>query len=170
MGWFKKNETTKWDEWIGDRIRKAREDKKWTQKQLAKEVYKSQGNISDYERGQLQVNAVDLMLIASALEKPITFFFPPGVCGIPLNELTDREKELVHYTLDIPDELFELLLDQAKKYRNIVYDKIAARTRQEHEIAREEYKRIDWKKPEERKQADERIIQRIEELETQQRK
>jgi transcriptional regulator with XRE-family HTH domain len=119
MRLFKKNEVTKWDMFIGEKIRKAREDKGWTQKQLADAIYKSQGNISDYERGKLQVNAVDLMGIAHVLEKPITFFSPPGVCGIPLNELTDREKELVHYAAELPDELFELLLDQAKRFAEI---------------------------------------------------
>lgn len=133
MRLFKKSEASKWDKGIGNRIREAREQKGWTQTQLAKAVYKSQGNISDYERGRLAINAVDLMLIALHLEKPITFFFPKKVTGVTQGDLTDKEKELIHYTQDIPDEMFELLLHQAKKYREIVFDKIAERTKREGE-------------------------------------
>lgn len=138
MRLFKKSEATKWDKWIGGRIREARQQKGWTQTQLAKAVYKSQGNISDYERGRLAINAVDLMLIAVYLEKPITFFFPRRVGGVTQADLADKEKELIHYTRDIPEEMFELLLDQAKKYREIVFDKIAERIRTEGEEALQE--------------------------------
>jgi transcriptional regulator with XRE-family HTH domain len=146
MGWFdKKKEGSKYDAWIGERIRTAREEKGWTQQQLAKKVYKSQGNISDYERGRLEISAVDLMLIALALEKPITFFFLPTVSGVTQGDLTDKEKELIHYTLDLPDEMFELLLDQAKKYREITYNKVAERNRkdiaEERQRTREERKK-----------------------------
>lgn len=133
MRLFKRGEASKWDKQIGNRIRDARQEKEWTQTQLAKAVYKSQGNISDYERGRLAINAVDLMFIAIYLEKPITFFFPRRVGGVTQGDLADKEKELIHYTRDIPDEMFELLLDQAKKYREIVLDKIAQRAKREEE-------------------------------------
>lgn len=134
MGLFdRKKEGSKWDAWIGEKIRQARKEKGWSQSQLAEAVYKSQNNISDYERGRLEISVVDLMFIALALEKPITFFVPPKVRGATADDLNDKEKELIHYAADIPDELFELLLDQAKKYREITYNKIAERRREEYQ-------------------------------------
>ncbi len=134
MGLFdRKKEGSKWDAWIGEKIRQARKEKGWTQSQLAEAVDKSQNNISDYERGRLEISVVDLMLIALALEKPITYFVPPRVRGANPDDLTDKEKELIHYASEIPDELFELLLDQAKKYREITYNKIAERRREERQ-------------------------------------
>jgi transcriptional regulator with XRE-family HTH domain len=134
MGLFdRKKEGSKWDAWIGEKIRQARKEKDWTQSQLAEAVDKSQNNISDYERGRLEISAVDLMFIALALEKPITYFVPPRVRGASPDDLTDKEKELIHYASEMPDELFELLLDQAKKYREITYNKIAERRREERQ-------------------------------------
>ncbi len=134
MGLFdRKKEGSKWDAWIGEKIRQARKEKGWTQSQLAEAVDKSQNNISDYERGRLEISAVDLMFIALALEKPITYFVPDRVRGASPDDLTDKEKELIHYASEIPDELFELLLDQAKKYREITYNKIAERRREERQ-------------------------------------
>lgn len=112
-------EGTKWDAWIGEKIREARLARDWTQAQLAEAVYKSQGNISDIERGNIQIGAVDLMLIAGNLEKPITFFFPPGAVMAGPNDLNDREKELIRYIDEMSPDLFDLLMQQAKQYRDL---------------------------------------------------
>lgn len=120
MGLFdRKKEGTKWDAWIGERIRKAREDKGWTQFQLAKEVYKSQTNISDYERGRLEISVVDLMYIALALEKPLTFFTPPKFNGATPKDLTPTQKEIIHYINHATEEMELALLEQAKTYAKI---------------------------------------------------
>lgn len=116
-------EGTKWDAWIGEKVREARQEKGWTQAQLAEAVYKSQGNISDLERGNVQIGAVDLMLIATNLEKPITFFYPPRSVMARPNDLNDKEKELMHYIDDMSPDMFDLLLHQAKTYRDLTVTK-----------------------------------------------
>lgn len=92
---FNKQEEDKYNRYIREKIKEARKEKNWTQAQLAKEVSKSQGNISDIENGRLQVSAVDLMGIAIVLEKPVRWFMPVYV---PTEgDLTSNEWELIHH-------------------------------------------------------------------------
>lgn len=53
---------------LGERIRRARE-------QLAERVDKDQRAISEYERGERRVPAIDLPLLAVALDMPIMYFY-----------------------------------------------------------------------------------------------
>ncbi len=120
MGLFdRKKEGSKWDAWIGEKIRAAREEKGWTQWELAKEVYKSQTNISDYERGRLEISVVDLMYIALALEKPLTYFTPPKFNGATPNDLSVLDKVLFEQVSKIPEEMELALIEQAKTYAKI---------------------------------------------------
>lgn len=112
-------EGTKWDRWIGERIRTAREEKGWTQSQLAEAMHKSQTNISDYERGRLQISVVDLLYIALALDKPLTFFTPPKFNGATPNDLSPRQKEIIHHINQASDEMELALLEQAKTFARI---------------------------------------------------
>ena len=62
---------------VGARIRAAREERGLTQRGLASRTKRRQATISDYERGMMQPDATTLVLLAEALEKPVTYFFPP---------------------------------------------------------------------------------------------
>lgn len=62
---------------VGARIRAAREERGLTQRGLASRIKRRQATISDYERGMMQPDATTLVLLAEALEKPVTYFFPP---------------------------------------------------------------------------------------------
>lgn len=124
MNIFSRNQVTKYDAEIGRKIKEAREERKMTQAELARAIYKSQGNISDYERGRLSINAVDLMLIAHALEKPIRYFFPVYV---PTEgDLADYEAEVVHFLRKLDEErarkVSAILVDQAKHFAEIMLD------------------------------------------------
>ncbi|HZQ09749.1 MAG TPA: helix-turn-helix transcriptional regulator [Anaerolineae bacterium] len=139
MGLFdRKKEGTKWDAWIGARIRKAREEKGWTQFELGKAVYKSQTNISDYENGNLEISVVDLMYIALALEKPLTFFTPPKFNGATDKDLTPTQKEIVHYLNQTTEEMELALLEQAKTYAKITQKLADEKHKQAMEEEREE--------------------------------
>lgn len=82
--------------YIRKRIRDAREDRGMIQADLAAFLGKSRVALSDIERGRVKVSASDLALLATALEKPVSYFYPPPDRGLETNELAPEEKELVH--------------------------------------------------------------------------
>jgi transcriptional regulator with XRE-family HTH domain len=81
--------------YIREKIREAREQRGRTQDELAKELERSRVAVSAMERGKAQVNASDLVIIASSLEKPIAYFYPPVVVGPTGVDLSAKEQELV---------------------------------------------------------------------------
>ena len=85
----------KTNRYIRERIREAREQRGKTQDELAKELERSRVAVSDMERGKAQVNASDLVIIASYLEKPIAYFYPPNMVGASAADLSAKEQELV---------------------------------------------------------------------------
>jgi transcriptional regulator with XRE-family HTH domain len=62
---------------LGQRIRQAREERGLSQKALAELIDRCQAAVSDMENGKTEPDATTLVLLAEALEKPVTFFFPP---------------------------------------------------------------------------------------------
>lgn len=62
---------------LGQRIREAREERGFSQKRLADRIERRQAAISDMENGRMQPDATTLVVLAEALEKPVTYFFPP---------------------------------------------------------------------------------------------
>ncbi|MBL6983632.1 MAG: helix-turn-helix transcriptional regulator [Anaerolineales bacterium] len=61
---------------MGKKVRAARTDAGITQGALAGMVGRRQATISDIEHGKKEMGLSTLVLIAAALEKPITYFFP----------------------------------------------------------------------------------------------
>ena len=119
---------SKWDEAIGEKIRQAREEADMTQGQLAEHAHVSQGNISDFERGMLQVNALDLFLIAHELNKPASYFVPHPFYGPSQEgELSIKEQELIHFVRKIGGEdrenkVIDLLIEQARRLADVIID------------------------------------------------
>jgi transcriptional regulator with XRE-family HTH domain len=69
------------NEFIGTRIREARNQRKKTQADLADLLGKSTGAISQLEKGMTQVSVVELAQIADYLNKPIEFFYGEDYIG-----------------------------------------------------------------------------------------
>lgn len=125
MSLFGQKQENKWDRFIGEKIKAAREERGMPQEELAKAVYKNRVTISDYERGRTEISAYDLMRIAQALGKPLMYFFPPlkGIREIQANELTDRERELLQFFRQIQNEEGEkLVIQQARKIADVAAD------------------------------------------------
>jgi transcriptional regulator with XRE-family HTH domain len=61
---------------VGELIKQAREETSLTQIQLGEMVFRSQTAISDIETGKSEINWGMLLLLSSALKKPIAFFCP----------------------------------------------------------------------------------------------
>jgi transcriptional regulator with XRE-family HTH domain len=117
---------SKWDLAIGEKIREAREARHMSQGQLAEQVHVSQGNISDFEHGVLQVNALDLFIIANALGKPAAYFVPHPFYGpTQEGELSRKAQELFHFIYQIPDEarrdkVLDLLIEHARGLAEVI--------------------------------------------------
>jgi len=64
---------------MGKKVRAARTEAGLLQGDLAKIVGRRQATISDIEHGKKEMGLSTLVLIAAALKKPITYFFPPDL-------------------------------------------------------------------------------------------
>jgi transcriptional regulator with XRE-family HTH domain len=115
----------KWDAFIAQRIKLAREQSGKSQEELAREIDRNRVTISDYERGRTQVSASDLMGIAQSLGKPITYFMPdaPTIRGARKDELSEKEMELINIFREIFDPRGEeLAIEQVRTVANTMKD------------------------------------------------
>ena len=76
---------------LGSRIRQARERLNMSQAELAKAVKRDQRAISQYERGDRKLAAVDLPRFAEVLDVPIVFFFEGEVAFEQIDKLIAKE-------------------------------------------------------------------------------
>lgn len=115
---------------IAKRIKKAREQKGHTQQAIAKLLKKSNVSISDLERGKVQVNVIDLLKIATFLQKPIEYFIA--------DEMNDKKSELMQVIKDSTNKTIEELSPQLGHTITLIelYDSInRATTKQERREA-----------------------------------
>jgi transcriptional regulator with XRE-family HTH domain len=94
--------------YLGEQLKKAREEAGLSQAELADKVYRRRPSISDMENGKMMPDLGTITLLATALDKPLLYFIPkiyqPRADRNP--ELTELEKEmLVHFRqLDEADQ------------------------------------------------------------------
>ena len=80
---------------FGERIRRARELRGISQEALAHAIEKDQRAISDYEKGKRRISAIDLPILAKALQMPILYFYGEEISDFDLdNELLKHFHEL----------------------------------------------------------------------------
>jgi transcriptional regulator with XRE-family HTH domain len=70
------SDTNKLAVWIGERVRDARKEAGYSQAELALRTTSHINTIGKIENGNVEPTITTLMLIATALEKPITYFLP----------------------------------------------------------------------------------------------
>jgi transcriptional regulator with XRE-family HTH domain len=63
--------------WVARRIREARNDQGWTQAELARRMERTQAALSLWEGGKRTPGLDDLIDLAGALDKELSYFFPP---------------------------------------------------------------------------------------------
>lgn len=61
---------------MGELIRKAREEAGISQAELSQKIYRRQATLSDIENGKTEANISTLILLAAALDKPPSYFYP----------------------------------------------------------------------------------------------
>jgi transcriptional regulator with XRE-family HTH domain len=98
-----KKEPNKRNVIFGSRIRQARDDRNWTQSQLAEEIGKRQESVSDLETGRTEVSASDLTDIAVNVGKKITFFYEDFPPILPTQKLSHDEEDLLAYYRQIEE-------------------------------------------------------------------
>lgn len=139
----KKAEESKYKRFIRERIKEAREKRGISQGELGTAIHTTQAHISYIESGRSDtIDAADLMGIAFALQMPITFFYPPSTAirGADSTELTDAEKELIHFFRQIRNLAMEnLALRQLKELAEASIE--ADLKEQKREVAAERLKR-----------------------------
>lgn len=78
---------------MGKLIKKARDEKSLNQSQLAERMSRSQATISDLENGKLEVGIFTLMMLAIALDKPISYFIPEMTFLSSINDIQNKYEE-----------------------------------------------------------------------------
>lgn len=100
---------------LGELIRDARQEAKLTQAELAERVYLRQSSISNIEKGLRAVSTEELLYMIFALDKPVSYFFPPQVTQeLAEADLTVLEKELLLQARRLDRDDLRRLIAQAR--------------------------------------------------------
>jgi len=81
---------------FGKRVRQARKEKGWIQKELGEHFGCSQRTISDIERGVTTINALDVPRLARILDKTILYFYPTLAEQLDPSLATAEDAELLY--------------------------------------------------------------------------
>jgi transcriptional regulator with XRE-family HTH domain len=88
------------EEYIRNQLRKAREEARLSQYQLADRYGSTQSSISGIERGRVEIGAAALARFAQILHKPITYFYPGNH-----DTLDEQEEQLLYLFRGMPEDL-----------------------------------------------------------------
>lgn len=115
------NPPNKYTKAMGELIRKAREEAGITQDELAQKIYRRRAAVSDMENGKVEFSVLVLPSLSSALNKPISYFFPKGIIeNIQEDSLSPLEQELLLNFRSLWDERVQrLALAQIKSISNL---------------------------------------------------
>ena len=94
---------------VGERIREARADKGWKQKELAAEVAVEPITISRWERGATTPDLDVLRLVADATGKPLSYFVSGGDTPSPA---LDARVESLEQSLGRVEQKLDALLQR----------------------------------------------------------
>ncbi len=130
--------------YMGEAIKKAREEAGISQEKLAKEIYLRRATLSDIENGKVEVNSGTLALLGYYLKKPLSYFYPEYLRNeLPAENLEPLTYEMIlHFEQIYGEELKKLAIQTIKAIEEIslenVVDEIApyviARRKREAEL------------------------------------
>ena len=147
MALWGRKEENKYNRFIRQKIREARNEKGMSQEALAQAIHRSRIAVNNLETGRTEVNAVDLMGIAYILGKPIGYFFP--VFTPTEGDLSKKEHELIHFFRLIAgnEAMEDLVIQSAKNAAELATQADVRALKQE--IEQERFKKV--KKPQGKK-------------------
>jgi transcriptional regulator with XRE-family HTH domain len=101
---------------MGELIRKARDEAGLSQAELAQKIYRRRATVSDMENGKVEVSSTVLPLLAAALDKPLTYFYPPQLFReLKPEKFTPLEHELLLQFRNIWNEYLQrIAIDQVR--------------------------------------------------------
>ena len=101
---------------MGELIRNAREEAGLSQVELSRMIYRRQATLSDIENGKVEVSTGTLALLAAALDKPLTYFFPRFLYPrLKPENLSPQEEELIIFFRQLSnDEVKNIAIKQIK--------------------------------------------------------
>jgi transcriptional regulator with XRE-family HTH domain len=105
---------------LGEQIKKAREEAGLSQQELADIIYKRRATVSDVEKGKGEVDASMLAFLAHFLNKPLGYFYPRYLYQeIKQEDLDQLENELLIYFRQISNnKLKRIAINQVKTLKN----------------------------------------------------
>jgi transcriptional regulator with XRE-family HTH domain len=105
---------------LGELIRQARNEAKISQSDLAEKAYFRQAAISQIETGKRDVTASEIVYLAYALNKPVTYFYPSWTIEkVEDKELSELEKELIIQVRKLTRDDLIRLIAQARAIANL---------------------------------------------------
>lgn len=110
-------------EGLGKLVKKARDEKGYSQAKLAKILNRRQATISSIENGKSEIGILTLVHLSISLQKPISFFIPGELIHGWVSEIQNPlEEEALHYVKAIEYEQGDI--DLAMSLLKLVYDRI----------------------------------------------
>ncbi len=96
---------------VGEKIKRAREDKNYSQEYMAAQLGIQQGGFSRLEKKTSEITIGELYEIANILEKPITDFLPetPAIQNNQCHFNQQAGNVIHHYHYQMSDEQLKLL-------------------------------------------------------------
>lgn len=105
---------------MGELIRKARQEAKLTQGELAEKAYMRQATVSDIENGKREATSSEVVYLSFALEKPIRYFYPIfSKHNDEAGRITDLEQELLLHARKLSDDDLRKIIAQVKAIAEI---------------------------------------------------
>lgn len=99
---------------LGERIKAARADKGWKQRHLAAEVEVDPMTVSRWERGATTPDLDVLRLVASATDKPLSYFVDAPGAAAAADELAPRVERL-EQSLERVESKLDALLERLSR-------------------------------------------------------
>ncbi len=105
---------------LGELIRKARNEQKLTQTELAKRAYLSQASVSQIEKGIRSVTSEEIIYLSDALDKPISYFYSMRFLH-PVEEegLSVLEQELLQNARMLSESDLKKIIAQINAINNL---------------------------------------------------
>jgi len=116
---------------LGKLIKKAREEKGISQKQLAENLSRRQATISELENGKNEIGILLLVLLSLELNKPISYLIPDMTFFTSVNDIHNKSEEealtLFRLIADCGDitlaiNILKLLVEYSNKTQGTDYE------------------------------------------------
>ncbi len=105
---------------MGKLIRAAREEARYSQRELAELIYRRQAALSDIENGKMEPDATTLLLLAFHLKKQIQYFYPSEWKPLSVEpNISDQEQEIIALIRKLDTKDIKIIIAQLRAIVNL---------------------------------------------------